>query len=532
MSLLRLSLTTAIVLCVPLYAQAAVDDAGAQVLTQQLTESMKSFPPIQPNGDVVVKPDGDAFAVTLPVLSFKDPEGKFSAVVPSIALRMTPVSETNYKYVATLPSPFLTLNDPTGVPRGNVTAAQQQLTGEWDSKNHVFPNSVSVLRDVRFTDVKEEVTATIAEMGAVNQLAPNASGRIDGNGSFNMRGLHVVFTSGRDGRSAQVKLEALGLTSEIRDFDLAAITEVQKEASQLGADPAAKPAEMLSRLGSLLSRIPQNSGSGSTKMSLVLNGLDVIAGRVADPKPVHIALPLLKLTASSDTGDTKLTNLSMQYEHAGLAASPLPSSVFADLLPVAVKLDGSVANLPLSELARTAGDAVSAAMAPQDEAAAPQAAPAPMDSVNSALALMDKAQTVIKVNQISYNSKAISTMTRGAIKVSQASPIGAVGIIDTRVNGVAELVEKLGQMMNAPASATPQAQPDPMVQNAMMALSMMQMMGQQVPNATPSGLVYKIEFTPTGDIKMNGADLGALAGGMGGGMGGGHGGRHPAMTDE
>ena len=518
MKLLTLSLTSALVLCAPLYAHAAVDEAGAAALAQQINAALKDIGGMTANGDVTVKVSGDGFDVALPGLSDTRPNSNNKFTILPVTAHMVPVSETNYKYTATLPSPFLTITGSDGQPKASATVGQQQISGEWDSKNHFYPSAVAVLKDTAITDAKGEFTFRIAELGLVSQTTMVSEDHADGQASLNMRGLNLVFTDSSSGNSGQMKINAVGITSEIRNYDVASINRIREEARALQGSAKPSATQAMSFFGSLFGAATpqQTAGSSGSKFSFVLNNLDLTIGKVEGATPTHIVLPLLKFNGTASSTDDNLVDLGIQYEHAGLNAAPLPSAVIGDVLPAGIKLDLALNHLPVADLFKQAADAVATAMAskPAADGSAPATAPAPtaIDHYHAALALMEKSQTALNVNQISYTAKAINSNTQGVIKVAQASPIGAIGNIDTRLNGVQELVAKLSQAMQSQ-----QAQPDPMVQNVMMALSTVQMFGQQVPNAAPSGLMYKLELTPEGAIKMNGNDLSAMAGAMGGG---------------
>lgn len=540
MKLLTLSLTSALVLCAPLYAHAAVDEAGAAALAQQINAALKDMGGVTSNGDASVKVNGDGYDVVYPALNFTGARSETGFSVAPITAHLTPSSETNYKYTATLPTPLLTVTDKDGQTKATVTVGSQQISGEWDSKNRFQANSLAVLKDIAVNDPKNEFTFKIAELGLVSQTTLVSEGHADGQASLNMRGLNLVFTDSSNGDSGQMKIEAIGITSEVKNYDLTNISRIREQAQAMQNNPNPSPTQAIDFFSSLFNAGRVGGGTGATKFGFVANNFDLTVGKVEGAAPTHIVLPLIKLNGSANSTDGNLVDIGMQYEHAGLAVAPLPSAVIGDVLPASIKLDMSIAHLPVADLFKQAGDAVTKAMAlntspapevgsdtlpPPDPKAGENTRAALMDNYHAALALMEKSQTALNVNQISYTAKAINSNTQGVIKAAQASPIGAVGTIDTRLNGVQELVEKLSAAMQGE-----QAQPDPAVQNVLMALSMVQMFGQQVPNASPSGLMYKLEFTPEGAVKMNGNDLSAMAGAMGGGHG--HGVPASATEDE
>lgn len=538
MKLLTLSLTSALVLCAPLYAHAAVDEAGAAALAQQINAALKDMGGITSSGDASVKVNGDGYDVVYPALSFTGARSETEMSIAPVTAHLVPSSETNYKYTATLPTPLLTVTDKDGQTKATVTVGSQQISGEWDSKNRFQANSLAVLKDIAVNDPKNEFTFKIAELGLVSQTTLVSEGHADGQASLNMRGLNLVFTDSSNGDSGQMKIEAIGITSEVKNYDLTNISRIREQAQAMQNNPNPSPTQAVDFFSSLFNAGRVGGGTGATKFGFVANNFDLTVGKVEGAAPTHIVLPLIKLNGSANSTDGNLVDIGMQYEHAGLAVAPLPSAVIGDVLPASIKLDMSIAHLPVADLFKQAATAVTTAMA-EKPAAAGDVPPAPdaekpvdttraalMDNYHAALALMEKSQTALNVNQISYTAKAINSNTQGVIKAAQASPIGAVGTIDTRLNGVQELVEKLSAAMQGGE----QAQPDPAVQNVLMALSMVQMFGQQVPNASPSGLMYKLEFTPEGAVKMNGNDLSAMADAMGGGHG--HGVPASATEDE
>ncbi len=502
MSMLRLSLTTALAVCAPFYAQAAVDAAGADALTKQLTDSLGSLGAAELGGAPTVKIDGDAFAVTLPSLTFNSRRDDFSVAIPQIAVRMKPMAEGVYSYVATLPTTFLTINDKAGAPRGSATATTQQITGEWNAANHHFNNSIAVLKDIVYTDTKEPLTIKIAEAGAVNQMTARENSHVDGQGSFNMRDVQIVYADKERGRAAQVKLEALGLSSTVQDYDMSGLTKAPADATANPADAAG----LLARLGSIMGSAQQGGAGGTSNVSLVANGIDMVFVERKDEPPVTVKLPLVKLGGSAVSDAEQLIDLRMTYEHNGLMVKPIESRIMADLLPAAAKLDINVTNIPAGQLFQTASQTAAAMLGPKSGEGGPENL---HSGAQSALALMEKAQTAIIINNISFNARALNALSQGTIKATQASPIGAVGTIDTRINGISELVKRITDNMGAAAASatTPQAQPDPMEQGVLMAMSMLQMQGKEVAGVTPSAYTYQVELTPQGSVKLNGAEM-------------------------
>lgn len=506
MSMLRLSLTTAIAVCAPFYAQAAVDAAGAELLTRQLTESLSSLHPVELDGAPVVKPDGDAFAVTLPAMTFKDRREEFNVVVPQVAARLTPMSDSLYAYTATLPTTFMTVTDATGAPRGTATLTSQEIKGEWNVAGHHFNNSLALLKGVTYTDTKADLVVKVGEVGAVNQMAARANGHVDGQGSINMRNLGVTYANAEQGRAAQVKIEGVGITSTVQDYDLSGLNNLPQGTPANPADAAG----VLSRLGTLMGGAQQN-GDGTTQLMLNATGINMTFVESKNEPPVTITLPLVKLGGSAVSDANKLIDLNMIYEHSGLVVKPIESRILADLLPATAKFDVQVANIPASELFQTASRAASAMLSGKprsgDKSATMQG------SAQSALALMDKAQTAFVINNISFTARSLNALSQGTIRASQASPVGAVGTVDTRINGISELITKLSESMNTPAAeGKPQPQPDANVQSVLFALSMLQMQGKPVTNAAPSGHTYKVELTPQGGVRLNGVEMINLSG--------------------
>jgi len=502
MLMLRLSLTTALVLCAPAFAHAAVDAAGAAALQKQLAQSLENLAPMTTNGDLLVTPDGDAFAVTMPTLVMKNRED-FSVVIAPISLRMLPTAEGVYTYTGTLPSPFFTVADETGVTRGTATVKEQQIKGEWNAAQHIFPSSLAVLKGVTYTDTKSHYVVKIAELGATNQMTPTAEGRVNAQGSLNARNIEVTHAEAERGRALQVKIEGLGITSIAHDYDMTALDKL-RESGVLNNN--AKPADALSRFSSLLNAPGQGGPGGKNEFSLIMTNLFITGKDAGDAKPTEARLASIKLGGTAHTDAAGLSNFTMGYEHGGFALTNMSSQILANLLPASVKFGATIANLPAAGLLQSTVESLNGAADETPRNTARQA-------IGSAAAQMEKAGTLFTITNLDFTSKALSANTQGSIKPSTASPVGATGTLNTRLVGVNELLARLAAGAKPPsADGTAQPQQDPNEGAVMMGLSMMQVYGQPVPDATPSALSYKFELAQDGSLVLNGAPMFQTAG--------------------
>lgn len=504
MSMLRLSLTTALVLCAPVYAHAAVDAAGATALNQQIADSLKNLAPLTTNGELSVTPDGDAFAVTLPALVAKSSRDDFSVVVAPISLRMVPVSADSYKYTATLPSPFFTVADATGVPRGTATVKEQQISGEWSVTQHLFNSSLAVLKGVTYTDSKANVTVKVAELGAVNQVTPAANNRVNAQGSLNMRNIEVTHADAERGRALQVKIAALGLTNTVTDYDMTALNRLS---DGLRDDKNATPANIIARFGALMGAPGEGGAGGKSEFSVTLTDLLAVGKGQGDARPTEARLALVKLGGTSATDAAGLTHFTAGYEHGGFALTNVSSKIVADLLPASAKFGMSIANLPAGALLQTVADKMSTAADETPRNTARQ-------TIASTAAQMEKAGTTFTISHLDFTSRTLAATTQGSLKASTASPVGGVGTVTARLTGVNELLERLSQAMQQQPAAegAPQPQQDPNEGAVMMGLSMMQMFGEPVANATPSALAYRFELAQDGTVLLNGKPMAQTAG--------------------
>jgi|GEM_PF-1043364 len=530
MRLLTLSLASTLLLTVPALA-APVDAATGQKLASDLTALIKSHlgevEGFSLNGDITVTPDGDGYALSIPQLRVKDDDGE--AHTAAMTGRITPLSDDEYRYSINMPSPLATMFNSTGIPILSITAAASRLQGVYSMKLNNNMSADMMLSGLRLNDLAK--SATLAEIGGIVYQARN---RITGD-KLDMRstmGMSNIVAS-IDGKEA-LHIASVGGSLLNRGMNFAQFQKLEQTIREnrhlLSDSKGAIP---------YFAAIMNDSGKvgGDVAATFFVKDIRVQtpqAGKDQDGGATW-TLPLLRADLTSTCNAQILCDGGITYRHEGLTTTAHLSDMVAGLLPTTLDLGFMLEKMPQSEIADIAKKYADLLTTPSknepDEAALYKQAADELLKVTSA------AGTTLRFNSVDVASPWINNHTAGAFTVTPDAAFKVTGALDTRINGLDETITKLTALASGGESGSeggstedknsnkPMAQPDPMLQNALIGLSMLQGFGQQVADANPSARTYKIEVGADGTVKLNGTDLGAMLG-MAGGMGGGMGGRH------
>jgi hypothetical protein len=507
MKLLTLSLASAVAL-LPLAALAApaADEATAQKLTAELQQDaerfISSFPGLKLEGEVSIRPEGDSYALSLPPLSFTLKNGELIRTA-AMTGRLTPQDNQEYRYTLNMPNPVATMFDITQVPAYVLTTTAQDMTGVWSEKHDAFLNGILSMRGVRVSEAENSnVVATLDQLRVENDISISPANRMDGKVLLSLSALAMYNKQ----QTQVLSLAGAGVSYLLKDVNYTAFRAMQDRAraEQSGAPSGKEISGMLADLGQI---------GGSSAIAFV--GRDLIAREVRSGGPGSpastVKLPLLRVMLDSSSHEGGLTNGGLRYQHEGLAITPPPGAAIAELLPARLELAGQLERFPVQQVFALLNETSSSG----------QRLNAMQDMWTRALLELESARTTLTVSQLGYAAPRLTSSTSGQFAASAAARFGATGELNTRINGLDEVLAHFKSLLSPPADGGVQAQPDPSIQSVMMGLTMLQTFGQIVKDASPSARTYKLELGADGSLKLNGTDFSTMmgmAGGMAGGM--------------
>lgn len=525
--LTRISLLTSLLLTSvsPLaLAAPAPDEATAAQLATKIQASLQTLLPAQlttPDSELAfagttkVTVAGDVYALEIPALHAKTSDGSLD--VGGITGTLTPTDGPGYNFALTLPTPLATLTKTTSTT--TLQVARQSLTGVWQPDLGFLPELHVALGDLAVTDATNNRLATIGEAKLDSSFGVNGTEQMGGTAT----GAVAAITLFNDASHEKfLTIDRLEMASRTSDIDATAIRNLRENLQKLDARDLAQGAPLLmGTLSNLVSSLQGMMGTGEGSFTLT----NLAATDSSSKQPTLWKLPTASLGYATGTNPDKTARLSFTYGHDHLSVTPALTGVMADLLPTTVGVGFTLDELPMTELAAVMAEAAATTPGAGTKSAV---SPPPLGEADRAKieAIIARYKPSLVVDKVLFGAPALQSLSTGRFTANPAASFFVTGALDTKIAGIDALVTKISALASPKAAApgAPQPQGDPEAQGLLMALSMLQGIGQQ---AADGSRTYHFELGADGSAKMNGTDLAALLGmSMGMGVGGGAGSAH------
>lgn len=454
---------------------------GAQEVAKLLKDGLVQWlqspdgPAVEFQGDPLVMPSGDRYAVALPAFAVKDTDGS-RLEVGAIRAEVTPLPDRNYGLTATLPGTFTVRKG--GDVQATITLGRQQLKGVWSATYQNFLSVDAALGDIKLSAVDDDVELTVGSVAVTQDLRSDGGSVFSGPAAMAVSNLSVADSEGDEYLSLG-GLTVEGVYTRLDLAKLARITELAEQAAKTKTEPP--PAAVLEAMRGML--------GGAT---LRMRAVDFSA---YDPdSDTTVSVGQFAMRGGVEDFDRPLATFSIGLESRGLGIDPAPGP--AELMPDSVAVQLSVNRIPADMLMRMANDMV--------------VSPAGGDPAEAALAALTQAGTELRIDTLDVNLPIAAAGVSGAGQFTQGAALGATGGVVVTVRGLDAAVKQL--------QPKPGKKPDPSVQETLGMLTMLQALGQQGKDAQGrEQRTYKIDVTQDGQFLLNGADMGPLLG-MGAGQ--------------
>lgn len=523
--LTRISLLTSLLLTSvsPLaLAAPAPDEATAAQLATKIQASLQTLLPAQfttPGSELAfagttkVTVAGDVYALEIPALHAKTSDG--SVDVGIITGMLTPTDGPGYNFALTLPTPLAVLTKTTSTT--TLQVARQSLTGVWQPDLGFLPELHVALGDLAITDKTNNRLATISEAKLDSSFGVNGTEQMGGTATGSVAAITLFNDTSHE---KFLTIDRLEMASRTSDVNAEAVRNLRENLQKLDAGDLAQGAPLLmGKVSSLVNSLQGVMGTGEGSFTLT----NLAATDSSGKQPTLWKLPTASLGYTTGTNPDKTARLSFTYGHDRLSVTPALTGVRADLLPTTVGIGFTLDELPVTELAAVMAEAAATApAATSGKSATPATSSA--EAVRAKIeAIITQYKPSLVVNKVLFGAPALQSLSTGRFTANPAASFFVTGALDTKIAGIDALVTKVSALASPKAAApgAPQPQGDPEAQGLLMALSMLQGIGQQ---AADGSRTYHFELGADGSAKMNGTDLAALLGmSMGMGAGGGAG---------
>ncbi len=418
---------------------------------------------------------------------------------------MTPVGDAIYNTTVELPQETVFL-DEKGQAIGGTTFAGQSFEGIYHLDFGQFVNLDAAYDDIQIRAEPAGEPAfelTIARAAALMDLEETAPGKWSGPYSGGLESL-AIDVAGEGGMTA----EQIWFDTDTQGADLEFFFTLQQNMERLQVQMAEDPASMDQKaIGQMMQQAFFEFQNLLAEHQPLIQSVDFAAGAndmevVDGDGAVQFAADEIGYGFGMTNLDQPLSTMSLNYGHTGLEAATdeeLPDAYLPTEMEVAFEFD----RLPLEQ-------AMTMMMEMMEGAAAdPMNFEEQMEMSLMFLGLGMQQQfvssgSVFRIKAFNYDSEALDATMAGEIAASADSPYGAVGAIDLQIVGLDQAVQDL--------SATTDKDPD--TQDMVATLTMLQSMGARSEAEGRSVHDYAFNFTPEGQILLNGNDMAPMIGGM------------------
>jgi hypothetical protein len=433
------------------------------------------------HGAVDVAAAGEAYVVTIPDLQWlPDSSGHFE--IGTVSFSLTPDGDDLYRVSDVKIPAEIPHKTADGGTDGSISLPSQQFTGAWSRSLQTFLQLDADLRDIKVVDTTDNFTLALGEIRAKIASTDKGNGRWDQDGALHLSALNVTSPEGL------FTLGALDAGSITRDYNAKGWSavrdrmEAMTESMEGGAPtPAALPDPQLA--AALHAASPLFASSNNT--------ITVGAISVRDPAGAEeFTLPTGTLTFGAEGFDQAVGRITLSLNHSGLALGDIPP-VDQDLLPRDLAINIALENLPVQELWKGAVDTLSSADMSTDQGTS-MAMMMFMGLLQQSL-VAGKAH--VNVTDSHLGLTLASAQLGGVIEASAESMVGAVGKMTVDVTGLDSLVDAVI------AHGGPESEEATGLQVAR---------GFSTRQTAADGTVtdhYDLEFTPQGQLLVNGKEF-------------------------
>lgn len=492
------------------FAKAAIDQEGAKRLQSVFETMIASYEDAaKSNGATLVSQGkvmvevGDAYyAVTLPDLSVRQPDGSHTDI-GMISINALPgEKQGQWKMTMALPMPIIHY-DGESRPVVTIKTGGQNFGGLWDESIRSFIKIDSRYKNINIRQHKDMVTVTLPDTRFTTDMKQGDDGLWSGPGLITISGLNMA--SERNG--AAMRIGEVNMRSSVMDYSFQAMLDYQEKLAALAenyeesADEVNMSGSHVVALYNLVSDFMQKAWSGYD-FSLSMNDFLLKV-------PARNGVPARQLNLGNgqfgfgmDGFRTGSVGMGFVFGYGGLQFAPA-NGAYASMMPDHMNFDLRIDKLPYREIAELGRTSV------QGLVNAPQAGA--LIGVNAAMLLpqlLTKAQTTMVLKDTAIGNQKYDISSHAAMTANLNAAMGMTGTAKTDIYGLDYLIEGLSAIAADPD--TPEEKM-PGLQKAVTSLMVLKMAGQMGKDGKGRDIrSYVFELNEQGQAMLNGTDMKTL----------------------
>lgn len=463
-------------------------------------------------GELTVNPTQENYyGVRLPHMRIRYPDTSFLDV-GVIAMNVVPEAGGMLKGSISMPTPIV-FYQAGGAPAFEISIGSQKLAGVWDPQTEIFKTMDSAYKNIRISSPDGRMSGLIGEIRAVADLKTNPDDTLSGPTEAVFQDININIQSPQEGLSARLGkaviksgVEKLDL-QKMRDFQQNMIVKANRlKDVTVGEDEKKRIADEISN--AFFDYIAKVSNGFSSDVTI--SGLSLDTQNAQNRISVSLESGASQMSVSGLQGDRADGRLTVSLK--GLESPAFPPA-YADIIPREVNADIRISQLPFQKLVTALHGATTQAMQAQAQSAEMQQQQAMNQMGNMLPMILGEAGATLNVTNTYVKSPLSETRLEGTATANASAARGGTAAFLLSISGLDAVMQKLQELQKLPEHANNKS-----LQQAMVSLAMMQMMGQQ--GAGPDGKPirsFKFEVTADGQTLINGAPALGLGGMNGGG---------------
>lgn len=454
-------------------------------------------------GDLLVEPSDNYYAVTLPHLSIIGAD-KSKINIGMIAINAVPGDKkSEWKMTIAIPTP-ITLYGTEGHETGVIQIGSQSFAGVLHETFGNFVRLNARYKDISFTDPVEDARVNMGDMTIIYDLKETSDGLWSGPMNLVISNIQALFNrTGAAGKISSIKID-----STVKDYSVVeahAYTEKMNALMEsLGSDTPSVSGQhvqgMFNTVADFLTTVWDGFGS-----QFSISGMEFINPASAG-KPAT-TLQVQHLGFGMTGGGLKGNRATLQHtiNMTGLSVTP-DTSGMKEMVPENVNFDMTITNLPLKDLLQMARENLGHNMATPEGGNL-----VALNALAQTQQLLTQAATSLEIKDTGLGKNAAYDLKlNGAALANIQAVMGATGKMRLEIMGVENLISLTQKAINDPSI---QPADKEKAQKALQSMTFLQMIGQQSKNAAGQDIrAYDFELTTDGKTLLNGADMMSVMG--------------------
>lgn len=359
---LFIMLMTIALLGTPAFA-ADINPAGAEKLkavmenfiaNQKKNAELDGQTKISYEGNVLVEPAGDYYAVTLPYTKVMHPDGSHLNI-GMISINASPSTKSGqWKMRVAIPTP-ITLQDAQNADLSRINIGSQDAAGLWDESLQNFTTLNATYKNITMNS--KEGSFSVPEALVKYDFKQDKNNKWSGPGSIVISNLEA--NSVVNQTKASIAKTAIDFSMD--RYDSNAINTYREKAAALAKTVSAQPSlEQKLAIYDLVSDMLMNSGNGM-KMTYNIEGMNLVkSGTDAHT----VTLPKLSFGLDMDGFLTGKANMAVRGNYDGLSITPPPSG-YEGIIASQSNVDITINSIPFKDIVQLGRNTLAAAQNPQ-----------------------------------------------------------------------------------------------------------------------------------------------------------------------